>query len=312
MNLHAHDQEFKDAIVASSQKLSLPDVFVEKDYWVTWVLWNLSRLPDSDKFVFKGGTALSKAYKLIDRFSEDIDLAVLNRNLNGHQMKKLISAVGKKIAAPPLCEKPSEHTTKGSAFRKVYHSYPKVDGLAGPFGQASSDLLIEISSFGNPTPFAKMPIQSFIGQALGSQVDGLGLESFEVNVLGLERTFAEKIMALVRASYEGDRELRSKVRHFYDLIKMYPRVSRVFFEPGALKELVEDVLQTDRNNPRLQNEWLERPVGEAPLFSDLSSVLEGVRSEYSGTQFGALVVGELPSLDLAKEILENARALIRS
>lgn len=49
---------------------------IEKDFWVVWTLHVLFSLPDSKLFVFKGGTSLSKAFGLIERFSEDIDLVI--------------------------------------------------------------------------------------------------------------------------------------------------------------------------------------------------------------------------------------------
>jgi len=49
---------------------------IEKDFWVVWTLHALFNLPDRNDFVFKGGTSLSKAFGLIERFSEDIDLVI--------------------------------------------------------------------------------------------------------------------------------------------------------------------------------------------------------------------------------------------
>lgn len=56
--------------------IGLPPASIEKDLWVTQVLHALFSLPVSEHLIFKGGTSLSKAWGLIDRFSEDIDLAV--------------------------------------------------------------------------------------------------------------------------------------------------------------------------------------------------------------------------------------------
>ena len=52
------------------------DNAVEKDYWVSMVLRAIFSLPYAAAFVFKGGTSLSKGWGLIERFSEDIDLAI--------------------------------------------------------------------------------------------------------------------------------------------------------------------------------------------------------------------------------------------
>ena len=60
----------------SLEKKAIKDNAVEKDFWVSMVLKALFSLPYSDKLVFKGGTSLSKGWSLIERFSEDCDLAI--------------------------------------------------------------------------------------------------------------------------------------------------------------------------------------------------------------------------------------------
>src|SRR5690606_40359547 len=73
----------------------LPVEAIEKDWWVTLALNACFSLPYSENLIFKGGTSLSKAWNLIERFSEDIDLA-LDRRFFGYgndisktQIKKL-------------------------------------------------------------------------------------------------------------------------------------------------------------------------------------------------------------------------------
>ena len=60
----------------TATKVGLPVESVEKDLWVTAMLECVFSLPYADKFVFKGGTSLSKVWNHIERFSEDIDLAI--------------------------------------------------------------------------------------------------------------------------------------------------------------------------------------------------------------------------------------------
>ncbi len=76
MIFHQNPKEFKEAIQAASVALGIREVFIEKDYWVCFVLKNLSKSEFKNQVVFKGGTSLSKAYKVIHRFSEDVDLAM--------------------------------------------------------------------------------------------------------------------------------------------------------------------------------------------------------------------------------------------
>ncbi|MEA1787144.1 nucleotidyl transferase AbiEii/AbiGii toxin family protein [Arenibacter sp. GZD96] len=77
MNLHQNKDLFADAITATAQHMDILEVYVEKDYWICYALKLIFESTIKDEAIFKGGTALSKCYKYIDRFSEDIDLVVL-------------------------------------------------------------------------------------------------------------------------------------------------------------------------------------------------------------------------------------------
>ena len=55
---------------------NIPPITIEKDYWVVWILKMLFSLDYADHLHFRGGTSLSKVYRVIDRFSEDIDLGM--------------------------------------------------------------------------------------------------------------------------------------------------------------------------------------------------------------------------------------------
>lgn len=94
--LTLNDSQRKNVYESISHKVNLPAQVVEKDFWVTAVLQTVFSLPIAEHLVFKGGTSLSKGWKLIERFSEDIDLAVdpvfLGANegdLTKKQIKKL-------------------------------------------------------------------------------------------------------------------------------------------------------------------------------------------------------------------------------
>ena len=67
----------------TSAKVGLPEQAIEKDLWVTAILQIIFSLPYADKLLFKGGTTLAKT-RLIDRFSEDIDLAI-DRSMFGFE-----------------------------------------------------------------------------------------------------------------------------------------------------------------------------------------------------------------------------------
>ncbi len=74
----------RDAFAISAERSGLLPLVVEKDFWVCWTLERLFALPDlGGHLLFKGGTSLSKAFGLIRRFSEDIDLSVSRDSLGG-------------------------------------------------------------------------------------------------------------------------------------------------------------------------------------------------------------------------------------
>lgn len=70
------DSQRKSVYESIADKVGLPAQVIEKDFWVTAILQTIFSLPIAEHLVFKGGTSLSKGWKLIERFSEDIDIAV--------------------------------------------------------------------------------------------------------------------------------------------------------------------------------------------------------------------------------------------
>lgn len=72
-----------DLFLASAYRLGTPVGNIEKDFWVCWTLDVLyhRRPVDAPRLLFKGGTSLSKAYRLIQRFSEDVDVTVFRDDL---------------------------------------------------------------------------------------------------------------------------------------------------------------------------------------------------------------------------------------
>ena len=93
MKLHEDEEAFAELVGVTAEAIGLPQVYVEKDYWVTKALKYLSESSHVDVAVFKGGTSLSKAYRLIDRFSEDIDLAVFAGDKGDAVRKKLLKSI---------------------------------------------------------------------------------------------------------------------------------------------------------------------------------------------------------------------------
>lgn len=125
MKLHEKLQLFEEAIEATVDEFGLYPEFVEKDYWICHILQNLSRLDKESLCVWKGGTSLAKAYHLINRFSSDVDIAILTEHLSPNQLKKLVAKIGHESTVG-LVELDNSGTIKNNKFRKTYHSYDSV------------------------------------------------------------------------------------------------------------------------------------------------------------------------------------------
>jgi predicted nucleotidyltransferase component of viral defense system len=90
MRLHDDIALFKDAVTATAQQMNLPEVYVEKDYWVTYALKTIFTSDARELSVFKGGTALSKCYK-----SSSVFLKTLIWSYSGRRQSLAIHLLGK-------------------------------------------------------------------------------------------------------------------------------------------------------------------------------------------------------------------------
>ncbi len=119
------EEERRVAFDETAAALNLPAVSVEKDFWVCWALSVLFGLEGiGEHLVFKGGTSLSKAYKLVERFSEDIDIVIDRETLGfGGQdspeaapsKKQIKEAAGKpQTKLPAVCCRQSESGAESS------------------------------------------------------------------------------------------------------------------------------------------------------------------------------------------------------
>ena len=158
MNLHRDTKLFEQAIRATAQQMEIKVEFVEKDYWITLVLNRLAESPHHPGSVFKGGTSLSKGYGLIERFSEDVDIAIINNDeKTGNEIKNLIRNIEKEITRD-LKELVVEGvTSKGSRYRKSVFEYSSIDKK-----NENNKLIVEINSFANPFPYRQQEIKSFL------------------------------------------------------------------------------------------------------------------------------------------------------
>jgi len=301
MRLHHNKGLFQDAVQATAQQLSIPEVYIEKDYWVSLILHEIFSSNISDQIVFKGGTALSKCHRLIQRFSEDIDLVILrNAREPENQLKKRIRTVSK-IVDKILPEKHVEGlTNKRGNIRKTAHQYDKI--FDGELGQVAELLVLEVTWLGSFEPYTIQNIGSYIFDFLSfkkqdSLIEEYGMEPFDAQVLSIERTFCEKIMSLVRFSHIEDpiTMLPNKVRHIYDLHLMLKNKDLLsFFNSDSFSKMLLKVGQDDFISFKSNNEWLKKHPSSAIIFESPKKVWTPIKRTYQ-TSFKRMVFGQFPN-----------------
>lgn len=301
MILHLDNNSFTAAIQATSNKLNILPVFVEKDYWITLVLKRLSESKYNDSVVFKGGTSLSKGYKLIDRFSEDIDIAVINiPEMTGNKVKTLIRNVEKDISTDLTEISDSPLSSKGSRFRKSVFTYPKTGDER--FYQSISDkLIIEINSFANPFPYEKRNINSIISLslALNNQNDLIkkyNLMPFSINVLDKKQTLIEKIVSLIRSSFGNDpvKGISERIRHFYDLYFLYnDKDCKAFIDSTKFIKSFNEIWVHDQSVFDEPKGWKDNNPAQSILVTDFQTLWNNLKSTYS-KELSALAYTEIP------------------
>lgn len=324
MRLHENATLFRQSIEFTAQRLNILPIYVEKDYWVTYALHSIFHDAIGTEAVFKGGTALSKCFGIIERFSEDIDLVVLRKeeetgNQLKNKLKKITEVVSKKLEEIEI----EGITNKLGMIRKVAYNYKKE--FNGTFGQVRDMIIVEATWLGRYEPFHKQEIGSYIyemmreanQQELAKEYNML---PFEVQVLHVNRTICEKIMSLVRFSYGDDPmdDLKKKIRHTYDIHQLLQvQTIKEFFDSPDFEQMLVLVAQDDMESFKTNNEWLANHPKDAMLFSNTEKIWSELENTYTN-DFGNLVHGILPagsdvleSLKLVSERLQSIEWSIR-
>jgi hypothetical protein len=310
MRLHRNKELFVNYIRITAQQMQIPAIFVEKDYWVSYALYTIFNDNIGKDTVFKGGTALSKCYNMIERFSEDIDLVVLRREGESNTrlttkiktISEVVNAVMPEVNVDGL-------TQKMGMNRKTAHAYNKE--FSGDYGQVRPDIVVEATWLGYHEPYTTKSIVSFVGQMMldNKQTDIAkenGLLPFDLLALEPIRTICEKIMSLVRFSYGENPigDLKKKIRHTYDLHQLLQQDEFLkFFQSTAFDEMLLKVANDDVASFKNNNQWLVYHPNEALIFNDLENVWTELKTIYN-SDFKNLVYGELPKEEAVLKTLK--------
>jgi hypothetical protein len=220
--------------------LSMPAV--EKDWWVTHTLAIIFSMDCAKSIIFKGGTSLSKAWKIIERFSEDVDL-VLDREffgftgeLNKTQISKLRYASYKFLTEKFTLELQRKFNELGFTdvlvkYREVVNHdqdpliieiyYPK---LTEKDIYLRPGLLVEIGCRSLREPFSLCKFKTLVADSFADKL--FADNEISIPTVNVERTFLEKIF-LLHEEYQRPAEKRRVERlsrHLYDIEKYHKRL----------------------------------------------------------------------------------------
>lgn len=315
MNLHTDTKNFKALITFSSMHFNITPEFVEKDYWIALLLSRLSQSDYIENTVFKGGTSLSKGYRIISRFSEDIDIAMINENLSGNALKTKIRNIEKEITIGLTEIVEQGITSKGSMFRKSIFEYPtalssRIDD------KVPNRIIVEINSFANPYPYTKQHITSFITEFLVATnrietIERYGLQAFSLNVLDKRRTMVEKLVSLMRFSFSENptQAISTKIRHFYDLYYLAQDVEcAAYIELSSFKTDFFELLAHDKEAFDDPKGWQTKDIAESPLVMGFPILWDSLRTTYQN-ELSQLTFVPMPE---EKEVAQSFEKIIRS
>lgn len=243
MILHKDKDKFDIAIKTASRYFNVAPAIIEKDYYVTLILLKLTeRVPN---LLFKGGTSLSKCYKIIDRFSEDIDIMLDSEHQsqgNRKKIKQTIIEICKELSVNLL----NEDETRS---RRNYNCY-KIDYCPrNRLSELNQQILIEttfiVKAFPNEVKKASSLIYDYL-KAIGNNeaIVKYELEPFEIRVQTLDRTLVDKVFAV--CDYMLDNKMERKSRHIYDLFRLLTAVKL----DGNLKALIKEVRENRKLNAK--------------------------------------------------------------
>ena len=273
MKLHRDKFSFLNIIGLIHGVTGIREDILEKDYYVTLLLKELSEKQEILPAYFKGGTALYKALKSIRRFSEDIDLTICIDNCSGSQAKKRLETATKKyLSLPRTSRKELEDDRKGS-ITAVYDYTPAVTVDTDDPLQRFGYVKVEGTSFTVSEPFSTLEIEPIICTYAAEEQRSILREQFEVmpfpiKTIRLERIFADKIFA---AEFYYERGMYFDVaKHIYDvsvMLDLQP-IQDMLGNTGLFLEMSE--YKRLEETRRTGSDLADRKFPDFKIFYDIS------------------------------------------
>ena len=309
----------RELIIQVSAQKGMTVQAVEKDWWVTLVLKALFSMPQAPHFIFKGGTSLSKGWKLIQRFSEDIDIALAPeafgrtyKTAPSHSYVKMLKKEGctytSTVIKVALANKLIELGVAADMVvieaeavnpempdkdpQSVYIHYPTLFD-SSPY--VPNAVKVEFGVRSLKEPFATVPIRSILAEE--TQSPSFTEAPFSVTAVEPRKTFMEKLMLLnekFQTGMSSDEKGERQSRHLSDLHELHRK--------GIAAQAIEDtalyaqLLEHRRHYVRLKNIDSSRMELSGLLFLPPPPLLELFRKDYALMQV-EMIYGDAPDFD---------------
>ena len=313
------EEQRRTSIAQAAINTGITAKAIEKDWWVTLTLKALFESPYAKFFIFKGGTSLSKGWKLIERFSEDIDIALdpmaFGREYKtnpSHTYVKTLKKEGCAFTSTVLLDAlkaqfnhlgvpmndisiEAETVPETIPDRDPQTLFVKYKSLYAPHGYIADEVKVEFSVRSLKDPYASVNIQSILYEAFPN--NAYAESPLEVIAVEPRKTLLEKAFLLHEKflNINPDKiKIERLSRHLYDLVKM--------MDTEAGEQVLKDhefyaVLVDHRKNYiRLNSVDYETLHHSTLSFIPPDAIIEMFRQDYRAMQ-AAMIYGASPDFD---------------
>lgn len=311
----------RDLFQETANRRGLSPLVIEKDFWVCWTLKHLFAIPSlGPHLIFKGGTSLSKVFRLIQRFSEDIDVS-LRRDYLGFdgendpeqaasksQQRKRVEALREKCR---LVVQNEVKEALNGAFGQILgtagwslesdsedentlnFTYPLAiasDAPGAAYIRRAAKL--EMGAGSDPYPIGSHSLQPYAAEEFPAVFTA---PACNIIVMEAERTFWEKA-TLLHAEYHRPEDKPTPIRlsrHYYDIMRVAPS------EIGgkAIADLALLARVAAHKSVYFASNWAHYETAQPGSFHLLPAAyrLEDIKRDYAGMQ--DMFFGPYPSFE---------------
>ena len=311
----------------ASARLELQPHIIEKDFWICWTLAKLYSIPEFEStIIFKGGTSLSKAYGVIERLSEDIDLTIdktalgdlkdpTEDGISGKEQSRRIDSLVlgaqnyistefllslNKVISEALEGKKDWQLKVDADKQTILFYYPQFC-LVNKTSYIKPVIRLELGARGGIIPKEDKVICSYVADIFPNLFE---FKNCAVPTLSIERTFWEKITilhSLYNRHQKGKAIGHRMSRHYYDIYMLVQKgiVITAIAQKNLLQEVIENniVFFKDPNSA-----YETAKLGELRLAPS-EEMLMALKQDYK--EMEVMMIGNYPSFDNIIKVIRD-------